>query len=225
MVLEAISKTRAPCFIRGSKHLVTITALRLRRQTVIFFSVFETPDETLTLVDMFHPLYRKSVSSAAFRNQIAKTSLFFNDYVRVSNDVPSRPSGLGFHVLNLEFQTKSPTSRFSFFDHPRTNKSTLKNTLSFFACVWPPVSNSTSVMFSSCCRLWFRAFCMEREIPNQNFCSQALSLLLLVTNCESSWTCHLTLVETTPQRHSLFFQRVSNDTTLMATLMVVLASR
>ena len=49
-VWEAVSKTRASCFIRGSKHLETIKALRLRRRAFICFSVFGTPDETLALV-------------------------------------------------------------------------------------------------------------------------------------------------------------------------------
>ena len=45
-----MSKTRASCFIRGSKHLETIKALGLRPRAVICFSVFGTPDETLALV-------------------------------------------------------------------------------------------------------------------------------------------------------------------------------
>ena len=40
----------ASFFIRGSKHLETIKALRLRRRAFIFFSVFGTPDEKLALV-------------------------------------------------------------------------------------------------------------------------------------------------------------------------------
>ena len=48
--LEAISKTRASCLIRGSKHLETIKALGLRPRAFIIFSVFGTPDETLALV-------------------------------------------------------------------------------------------------------------------------------------------------------------------------------
>ena len=43
-------KTRASCFIRGSKHLETIKALRLPRRAFICFSVFKTPDEKLALV-------------------------------------------------------------------------------------------------------------------------------------------------------------------------------
>ena len=50
LVWEAISKTRASCFIRGSKHLETIKALGLRPRAFICFSVFGTPDETLALV-------------------------------------------------------------------------------------------------------------------------------------------------------------------------------
>ena len=42
-----MSKTRASCFIRGSKHLETIKALGLRPRAFICFSVFGTPDETL----------------------------------------------------------------------------------------------------------------------------------------------------------------------------------
>ena len=49
-IWEAISKTRASCFIRGSKHLETIKALGLRPRAFITFSVFGTPDETLALV-------------------------------------------------------------------------------------------------------------------------------------------------------------------------------
>ena len=64
---------------------------------------------------------------------------------------------------------------------------------------------------------------MEREISNQNSSSQTISLLPL-TNGQSSVTCHVPLVEITQRRHSLFFPRMSSDTTLMATLMVVLAS-
>ena len=45
-----MSKTRASCFIRGSKHLETIKALGLRPRTFICFLVFGTPDETLALV-------------------------------------------------------------------------------------------------------------------------------------------------------------------------------
>ena len=47
---EAISKTRASCFIRGSNHLETIKTLGLRPRAFICFSVFGTPDETLALV-------------------------------------------------------------------------------------------------------------------------------------------------------------------------------
>ena len=39
LVWEAISKTRASCFIRGSKHLETIKALGLRPRAFICFSV------------------------------------------------------------------------------------------------------------------------------------------------------------------------------------------
>ena len=45
-----MSKTRASCFIRGSKHLETIKALGLRPRAFICFSVFGTPNETLALV-------------------------------------------------------------------------------------------------------------------------------------------------------------------------------
>ena len=45
-----MSKTRASCFIRGSKHLETIKAHGLRPRAFICFSVFGTPDETLALV-------------------------------------------------------------------------------------------------------------------------------------------------------------------------------
>ena len=59
LVLEAISKTRASCFIRGYKHLETIKALGLRPRAFICFSVFGTPDETLALVfDILHKMRR-----------------------------------------------------------------------------------------------------------------------------------------------------------------------
>ena len=50
LLWEASSKSRASFFIRGSKHLETIKALRLRRRAFICFSVFGTPDEKLALV-------------------------------------------------------------------------------------------------------------------------------------------------------------------------------
>ena len=57
-----MSKTRASCFIRGSKHLETIKALSLRPRAFICFSVFATPDETLALVfDILHPIHRPSI--------------------------------------------------------------------------------------------------------------------------------------------------------------------
>ena len=55
-----MSKTRASCFIRGSKHLETIKALGLRARAFICFSVFGTPDETLALV--FDILLNKSIN-------------------------------------------------------------------------------------------------------------------------------------------------------------------
>ena len=48
-VREAISKTRASCFIGVSKHSKTIKALGLRPRTFISFLV-GNPDETLALV-------------------------------------------------------------------------------------------------------------------------------------------------------------------------------
>ena len=47
---EAISKTRASCFIGVSKHSKTIKALGLRPRAYNSFLVFENPDESLTLV-------------------------------------------------------------------------------------------------------------------------------------------------------------------------------
>ena len=41
-----MSKTRASCFIRGSRHLETIKALGLQPRAFICFSVSGTPDET-----------------------------------------------------------------------------------------------------------------------------------------------------------------------------------
>ena len=56
-----MSKTRASCFIRGSKHLETIKALGLWPRAFICFSVFGTPDETLALV--FDILLKEAVNS------------------------------------------------------------------------------------------------------------------------------------------------------------------
>ena len=58
-----MSKTRASCFIRGSKHLETIKALGLRPRAFICFSVFGTPDETLPLVFDILPLNLKNEQS------------------------------------------------------------------------------------------------------------------------------------------------------------------
>ena len=44
-----MSKTRASCFIRGSRHLETIKALGLRPRAFICFSVSGTADETVAL--------------------------------------------------------------------------------------------------------------------------------------------------------------------------------
>ena len=49
-VWEAISKTRASCFIGVSKHSKTIKALGLRPRAFISFLVFGNPDETIALV-------------------------------------------------------------------------------------------------------------------------------------------------------------------------------
>ena len=59
-----MSKTRASCFIRGSKHLETIKALGLRPRAFIYFSVFGTPDETLAFVfDILHKAHDRDVLS------------------------------------------------------------------------------------------------------------------------------------------------------------------
>ena len=47
---EAISKTRASCFIGVFKHSKTIKPLGLQTRPFISFLVFENPDETLALV-------------------------------------------------------------------------------------------------------------------------------------------------------------------------------
>ena len=52
-----MSKTRASCFIRGSRHLETIKALGLRPRAFISFSVFGTPDETLALVLTYYVIH------------------------------------------------------------------------------------------------------------------------------------------------------------------------
>ena len=49
-IWEAISKTRASCFIGVSNHSKTIKALCLRPRAFISFLVFGNPDETLALV-------------------------------------------------------------------------------------------------------------------------------------------------------------------------------
>ena len=50
-----MSKTRASCFIRGSRDLETIKALALRPRAFICFSVSGTPGEKLALVlDILH---------------------------------------------------------------------------------------------------------------------------------------------------------------------------
>ena len=59
-----MSKTRASCFIRGSKHLETIKTLGLRPRAFICFSVFGTPDETIALVfDILHKAQPASLLS------------------------------------------------------------------------------------------------------------------------------------------------------------------
>ena len=53
LLLHLRSQLKNSCFvlfIRGSKHLEAIKALRLRRRAFNFFSVFGTPDEKLALV-------------------------------------------------------------------------------------------------------------------------------------------------------------------------------
>ena len=45
-----MSKTRASCFIRSSRHLETIKAVGLRPRAFICFSVSGIPDKTLALV-------------------------------------------------------------------------------------------------------------------------------------------------------------------------------
>ena len=47
---EAISKTRASCFIGVFKHSKTMKALGLRPSAFISFLVFGNPDETIALV-------------------------------------------------------------------------------------------------------------------------------------------------------------------------------
>ena len=70
-VWEAISKTRASCFIGVSKHSKTIKALGLRPRAFISFLVFGNPDETLALVfEILRQslLYRCIETSAIFMN-------------------------------------------------------------------------------------------------------------------------------------------------------------
>ena len=56
---EPAQKLMLSVFIRGSKHLKTMKALRLRRRAFIRFSVFGTPDENLALVfDLLHETLR-----------------------------------------------------------------------------------------------------------------------------------------------------------------------
>ena len=53
-----MSKTRASCFIRSSRHLETIKAVGLRPRAFICFSVSEIPDKTLALVLTYYVDFR-----------------------------------------------------------------------------------------------------------------------------------------------------------------------
>jgi len=77
---------------------------------------------------------------------------------------------------------------------------------------WPPVPNDVSVTVTTCWdpakqSLWYGISRMKREIPNQNFCSQAIAFLHL-TYDESSSTCHLPLVESTQQGQSILLTSI-----------------
>ena len=49
-----MSKIRASCLIRGSKYLERIKALGLRSLALIRYSVFGTPDQTISLVLIYY---------------------------------------------------------------------------------------------------------------------------------------------------------------------------
>ena len=80
-----MSKTRASCFITGSKHLETIKALGLRPRAFICFSVFGTPDETLALV--FDILNENTITQKPVTRYIHK--LYFNTNVNVTTKLMS----------------------------------------------------------------------------------------------------------------------------------------
>ena len=82
---EVMSKTRASCFITGSKHLETIKALGLRPRAFICFSVFGTPDETLALV--FDILNENTITQKPVTRYIHK--LYFNTNVNVTTKLMS----------------------------------------------------------------------------------------------------------------------------------------
>ena len=80
-----MSKTRASCFIRGSKHLETIKARGRRPSAFICFSVFGTPDETLALV--FDILNENTITQKPVTRYIHK--LYFNTNVNVTTKLMS----------------------------------------------------------------------------------------------------------------------------------------
>ena len=124
-------------------------------------------------------------------------------------------------ALNVELKTKTVACRLWLSFRERTLKSgwicqlplaqaTPENTVRF-SLVWVDhaVSNDLSVTVLSCWgpakqTLWFGFSRIKREIPNESFCSQAIVLHPPVHG-ESSWICHLPSVESTRQKHSLFF--------------------
>ena len=65
-----MSKTRASCFIRGSKHPETIKALGQRPRAFICFSVFGTPGEILVLVFDILRLYPQFKNMTYIRSPI-----------------------------------------------------------------------------------------------------------------------------------------------------------
>ena len=67
---EAISKTRASGFIRGSKHLETIKALGLQPRAFICFSVFGTPDKTLALINILHKKFQIRLGNSGSKSHL-----------------------------------------------------------------------------------------------------------------------------------------------------------
>ena len=92
-VWEAISKTRASCFIGVSKHSKTKKALGLRPRAFISFLVFGNPDETLALV--FEILLLKLINYSCSQKPINDLHLGQVDESWYPNETPDEtPPGV-----------------------------------------------------------------------------------------------------------------------------------